>query len=142
MRRPCHVSFPCSTHAVIAVGSMVLVALACVGAMMEHPGGHRSQSAKLVAGHATLLQPTLLQAAEHPQALNVSSRNLQLPRAPRHRSERPTSGSVDAEALAATKTVAVLDDESSRSFIADSLNGCPLAGHPLSLLRPPSLLAG
>jgi len=126
----------------IAGGVVLLVGLACVGAAMEHPCGHHSQPAKLVAAHATLLQPTMLQAAEHPQAVNLSSRNLQLPRAPRHRSERPTSGSIDAEALAATKPVAVIDDESYHSFVGDSLNGCPLAGHPLSLLRPPSLLAG
>jgi hypothetical protein len=140
--RPCHRLFACTIHAVIASGIAGLVALACVGAAMEHPGGHHSHSAKLVAAHATLLQPTMLQAAEHPQAVNLSSRNLQLPRAPRHRSERPTSGSIDAEALAATKLVAFVDDESCHSFVGDSLNGCPLAGHPLSLLRPPSLLAG
>jgi hypothetical protein len=126
----------------IAVGVAVLAALACVGAAVEHPGEHRSQAAELPAAHATPLQPTILQAAEHAQAVNVSSRNLQLPRAPRHRSERPTSGSIDAEALAVTKLIAFIDDESCHSFVGDSLNGCPLAGHPLSLLRPPSLLAG
>ena len=142
MPRPCHHLFACPLHAMIAVGVAVLGALACVGVAMEHPRGHHWQPAKLVAAHATPLQPTILQAAEHAQAVNVSSRNLQLPRAPRHRSERPTSGSIDAEALAATKLVAFVDDESCHSFVGDSLNGCPLAGHPLSLLRPPCLLAG
>lgn len=139
--RPCHHLFACPLHAMIAVGVAVLAALACAGAAMEHPGRHRSHPAKFVAAHATP-QPTMLQAAEHPQAVNLSSRNLQLPRVPRHRSERPTSGSIDAEALAVTKLIAFVDDESCHSFVGDSLNGCPLAGHPLSLLRPPSLLAG
>jgi hypothetical protein len=125
-----------------AVGVAVLAALAWAGAAMEHPGGHHSHSAKLVAAHATLLQPTMLQAAEHPHAANVSSRNLQLPRAPRHRSERPTSGSVDAASLAAAAVFAILADDARSTFVGELGNGCPLAGHPLSLLRPPSLLAG
>jgi hypothetical protein len=125
-----------------AVGVAVLAALASVGVAMEHPGGHHSQVAKPVAAHATLLPPTMLQAAEHPQAVNLASRNLQLPRAPRHRSERPTSGAVDAEAITATEIFDTLGADTHGSYVTDGVNACPLSGHPLSLLRPPSLLAG
>jgi hypothetical protein len=110
--------------------------------MMEPPGRHRSPAAELVAENRALLQPTMLQAAEHPQHVNISSRNLQLPRAPRHRSERPTSGSIDAEALAAVAVFTILAADTRPSFVGELLTGSPLAGHPLSLLRPPSLLAG
>ena len=142
MRRSSSQRVSCPLHAMTAVGVAVLAALACVGAAMEHPGGHHSQVAKPVAAHAMMLQPTMLQGAEHPQAVNLASRNLQLPRAPRHRRERPTSGAVDAEAITATEIFDTLGADTHGSFVTDGVNACPLSGHPLSLLRPPSLLAG
>jgi hypothetical protein len=132
----------CPLHSLIAGGVAVLAALACAGAMMEPPGMQGSPAVEIGARSAGLVQPPIVQAAEHPHAANVSSRNLQLPRAPRHRSERPTSGSVDAASLAAAAVFAILADDARSTFVGELRNGCPLAGHPLSLLRPPSLLAG
>jgi hypothetical protein len=126
----------------IAMGVAVLASLACVGAMMPPPGSHGSPASAIAPGHASLAAPPILQAAEHPLPVNVSSRNLQLPRAPRHRSERPTSGAVDAEAITATEIFDALSADTHGSFVTDGVRACPLSGHPLSLLRPPSLLAG
>lgn len=82
------------------------------------------------------------QAASHPQAINVASPDLQQPRAPRHRSERPTSGADEVEAVTAAQILAALGSDTHRPFIMAVVCACPLDGHPLSLLRPPSLLAG
>ena len=120
----------------------MLGALACVGAAMEPPGSHRSPASAIVPCHASLSAALILQAAEHPLPINLSSRNLRLPRAPRHRSDRPMSGAADAEAITATEIFDALGDDTKGSFVTDSARVCPLSGHPLSLLRPPSLLAG
>jgi hypothetical protein len=82
------------------------------------------------------------QAASHPLAINVASRNLQLPRAPRHRSDKPSSGAADGEGINVNSILASLDSDIHRPFVSAAARCCPLAGHPLSLLRPPSLLAG
>jgi hypothetical protein len=140
--RPCHRLFACPLHATIAMGVAVLASLACVGAMMPPPGSHGSPASAFSPGHASLAAPPILQAAEHPLPVNVSSRNLQLPRAPRQRSERPTSGAIDAEAITATEIFDALGADTHGSFVTDGVRACPLSGHPLSLLRPPSLLAG
>lgn len=125
-----------------AIVVVLLAGLACVGAMMETPQRHFSSAAEMSPGqHSLLTSPTCFQAADHPQAVNICSRNLQLPRAPRHRGERPTSGAMDAEAIQAECVLETVDHDCHRSFLIDALVGCPLAGHPLSLLRPPSLLA-
>jgi hypothetical protein len=126
----------------IAMAVAVLASLACVGAMMPPPGGHHSPASAISSGHVSLAAIAILQAAEHPLPVSVSSRNLQLPRAPRHRSERPTSGAVDAEAITATEIFDALGADTHGSFVTDGVRACPLSGHPLSLLRPPSLLAG
>lgn len=82
------------------------------------------------------------EAASPARAWSVPGRDLWLPRAPRHRSERPSSSSLDGEALV-QETGIVPNDGGRREVLRrDSPGGRPLAGHPLSLLRPPSLQAG
>ena len=142
MQRPLHSIVSSPLHAMIAIGVAVLASLACVGAMMPPPGSHHPPASAISPGHSSLAAIAILQAAEHPLPVNVSTRNLQLPRAPRHRSERPTSGAVDAEAITATEIFDMLGADTHGSFVTDGVNACPLSGHPLSLLRPPSLLAG
>ena len=108
---------------------------------MKSPVGPRSHSAGLAVLQGWRGQPPVLQAAERPSGLQHSL-NLQLPRAPRHRSERPSSGADEVEAVTAATLTSMLVDDSHQPFVIDALAACPLAGHPLSLLRPPSLLAG
>ena len=74
--------------------------------------------------------------------MNVSSRNLQLPRAPRHRGDRPASGAPDAEAITGMDIFDLFGGDTHCPFVIDAIRACLRAGHPLSLLRPPSLLAG
>jgi len=52
------------------------------------------------------------------------------------------SGAADAEAITAAEIFDALGADTDGSLVTDSARVCPLAGHPLSLLRPPSLLAG
>jgi len=72
----------------------------------------------------------------------VASPDLQLPRAPRHRSEKPSSGAADGEGITGNSIPASLDADTHRPLVVAPSPCCPLDGHPLSLLRPPSLLAG
>jgi hypothetical protein len=120
----------------------VLAVLACLGAAMESPvtrdrAAQAGEAKPFVVGEAPAWH-----AVSHPQAINVASRNLQLPRAPRHRSDKPSSGAADGEGITANSILASLGDDIPRPFVSAAVRCCPLAGHPLSLLRPPSLLAG
>ncbi len=124
-----------------ALAVAVLAVLACLGAAMESPVSSDYTAQASVAKPCAAEAPAW-QAATHPQAINVASRDLQQPRAPRHRSERPTSGVDEVEAVTAAEILAALGNDTHRPFIAAALDCCPLAGHPLSVLRPPSLLAG
>lgn len=135
-----HVSSP--IHAAIAGGLGILFGLACIGALMEPPGGQVSLAAGTSSGSMAVVAHARLQAAEYPQPVNASHRNLQLPRAPRHRGERPTSGIEEVEGITSATILAMLGTECHQPFVIVAVQCCPLAGHPLSLLRPPSLLAG
>lgn len=120
----------------------VLAMLACLGAAMESPvSGDRAAAVGAAMPHVFDDAPAW-QAASHPQAINVVSPNLQQPRAPRQRGERPTSGVDEIEAVMAAEILEALGDDTHRPFMAAVVCACPLAGHPLSLLRPPSLLVG
>jgi hypothetical protein len=108
---------------------------------MESPeSGQRAAQAGVAKPCA--VEAPAWQAASHPLAINVGSRNLQLPRAPRHRSDKPSSGAADGEGINVNSILASLDTDIHRPFVSAAVRCCPLAGHPLSLLRPPSLLAG
>jgi len=121
--------------------AIVFVGLAVAGATREPPVRRPLPDAP-VAPHQVISQDAELGVAYHPRAVNVSARDLRLPRAPRHRSERPTSSLVDLKALTRATILEIIDDGGRHSVLIESPSGCPLAGHPLSLLRPPSLLAG
>lgn len=119
----------------------VFVGLASVGAASESPS-RRLTAGSCVAANQAAQCSVELRAATHPQAANVGSRDLRLPRAPRHRSDRPTSSLTEIEALTAITVLVIIDDEGRHSMLIECPSAWPLAGHPLSLLRPPSLLAG
>lgn len=115
-----------------------LILVACLGAVRETPS-----VAPVAAPQPRCLAGTpAWEAASPARAWSVAGRDLRLPRAPRHRSERPSSSSLDGEALV-QETGIVPNDGGRRVFLnGHSPGGRPLPGHPLSLLRPPSLQAG
>lgn len=59
------------------------------------------------------------------------------PRPPRHRSERASSFSAEQDLIAA-KLYSITHDDMHRAFVV-ALTFSPLSGHPLELLRPPSV---
>lgn len=122
------------------VAAAALVVLACIGAATESPAARPAIEPSAPATQQ--IESPVWQTASHPQKENISSRDLKLPRAPRHRSERPTSGLEELQGTAADQLLAVLADEHHGALVIAAPDACPLAGHPLSLLRPPSLLAG
>ena len=130
----------------LAIG-IVLVACACIGATAEPPGRQeREVSARLQAAHGICLTApwkTATLTAGHPDLvfLRTLPKNLQLPRAPRHRSERPSSATADAEAVTMRSLLGLLRDDLHRAFVPDGYLAHPLSGHPSELLRPPSLTA-
>ena len=123
-----------------AVAAAVLVAVAWVGAASGASLG-RSEGPACGRSPRPHAEASFRQAS-HPRAVNIDSPNLRLPRPPRHRGERPTTGVEEVEVTAAARLLAALREESSCPFVEAVVNASPLAGHPLSLLRPPSPLAG
>ena len=124
-----------------ALAVAVLAALACLGAAMESPVA-RDRAAQAGVSTPRVVEGPVWQAGSHPHAINVASPNVQLPRAPRHRSDKPSSGAVDGEGITGNSILASLGADTRRAFVVAPSPCCPLDGHPLSLLRPPSLLAG
>ncbi len=125
--------------AVLAV--VVLAALPCLGAEMESPAS-RGRAAQAGVSTPRVVEAPAWQVDWHSHAINVASRDLRQPRAPRHRSDKPSSGAADGEAIAGSAILAPLGADARRPFVIAPSPCCPLDGHPLSLLRPPSLLAG
>jgi len=123
-----------------AVAAAVLVAVAGVGAATDAPIVRVEGLA--IGGRPRPHAETSLRQASHPRAVNIGSPNLRLPRPPRHRGERPTTGVEEVEVTTAARLLAALREASSCPFVEAAVDASPLAGHPLSLLRPPSLLAG
>lgn len=62
------------------------------------------------------------------------------PRRPRHRSERASSYVADLK-LAASVIDSITHDDLHRPLLAALVLASPLSGHPLELLRPPSVCA-
>jgi hypothetical protein len=118
-----------------------MAVLACLGAVMESPAS-RDRTAQAGVSTPRVVEAPAWHVASHPEAINVASPNLQLPRAPRHRSDKPSSGAVDGEGIAGNSILTPLGADIHRPFVSTAVRCCPLAGHPLSILRPPSLLAG
>jgi hypothetical protein len=108
---------------------------------MESPVA-RDRAAQAGVSTPHVVEAPAWQAALHPHAINVAWPNLQMPRALRHRSDKPSSGAADGEGINVNSILASLDTDIHRPFVSAAVRCCPLAGHPLSLLRPPSLLAG
>ena len=127
-------------------GVAALLLCACVGATAESPSAMRNASREqgvpaISSDISRLLAPAVHGPTATPSAANLSSRNLQRPRLPRHRSERPSLGVSDAEAVTSLVVKAMLGDDVYRALVGEWFGACPLAGHPLALLRPPSLAA-
>jgi hypothetical protein len=108
---------------------------------MESPVA-RDRAAQAGVSTPHVVEAPAWQAALHPHAINVAWPNLQMPRALRHRSDKPSSGAVDGEGITVKSILASLDAGTHRPLMVAPSPRCPLDGHPLSLLRPPSLLAG
>ena len=119
----------------------ILVVVACLSVATDLPAAQAKDGHGRSAATLSLVIPAL-RIASHPHPTNVSSKNLKLPRAPRHRSDRPASGASDIEAISTAEIVQAVIADVHRVFVVEAFRARPLAGHPLSLLRPPSLLAG
>jgi len=63
--------------------------------------------------------------------------NLRQPRAPRHRSERPSSFSL-GNSVSQAAIDALLEDDGVSAAVIGLILLVPACGHPLELLRPPS----
>lgn len=66
--------------------------------------------------------------------------NKRQPRPPRHRSDRASSYTSELE-LAASVIDSITHDDLHRPLLAELVLASPLSGHPLELLRPPSVCA-
>jgi hypothetical protein len=76
--------------------------------------------------------------------MNLCSRDLRQARAPRHRSERPTTGSAETEEMVESSRVTMVEtirSDGQGSFLVASPDLAPRLGHPRDILRPPSLAA-
>lgn len=124
-----------------ALAVALMAVLACLGAVMESPAS-RERTAQAGVSTPRVVEAPAWQVASHPQAINVVSPNLQSPRVPRHRSDKPSSGAADGEGITGSSILAPLEADTHRPLVIAPSPRCPLDGHPLSLLRPPSLLAG
>jgi len=127
-------------------GAALFLALAFFGAVgmsvVGHPISHRPANIRRMPPAAAVGVHGEVHAAKHPSLANISARDLRLPRAPRHRCDRPSSGAAEVEALVDAVVVAIIDGEAFRPCVLECPTVRPLDGHPLSVLRPPSLLAG
>lgn len=131
---------PTATLAAITAGTLIL-GLVCAAESLKSPAGHTAPRVAVprVAGQST---QAVVQAATHARIDNVSSLNLRLPRAPRHRCERQSSGADEVEAITSVVVLGHVVPELRRSHVPEASHPGPLAGHPLSILRPPSRLDG
>lgn len=127
------------SHTQAAVAAAVLVAVACVGAASDSSVGRGKGSA--IGGPPRPHTEASLRQASEPRAVNIVSPNLRLPRPPRHRCERPTTGVEEVEVTTAARLIASLREQLHRALVETAVDASPLAGHPLALLRPPSLPA-
>ena len=129
-------------------GAAVLFACAVVGASFDSPLASQNASHDRGCGvQATsrdisrLFAPEIRGPSATPWAANLSPLNLRRPRLPRHRGERPSLGVWEVEAVTSLVAKSMLGDDVYRPFVSEGLCACPIAGHPLALLRPPSLTA-
>jgi len=73
-------------------------------------------------------------------AMRTFQHDVRRPRAPRVRGERPTSGVAEVEVITALVVLFLMqDDTESSPFEFFGREVSPISGHPLELLRPPSL---
>jgi hypothetical protein len=128
-----------------------MVAFSCVAALPAPRRNHEAgeQPAASVQGAASGMiagvldgvdfGPILCEPAEVLAARRFSHDKRQ-PRPPRHRSERASSYAAELE-LAAAVIDSITHDDLHRPLLADTSLANPLSGHPLELLRPPSVCA-
>jgi hypothetical protein len=76
------------------------------------------------------------------QLIDSESPNLKLPRAPRQKGDRCSSDFSDLEESAEVALIVTLEKNDACTLSFPEVSALPLAGHPLFVLRPPSLLAG
>lgn len=85
------------------------------------------------------LGPSISSAAEI-LAVRKFHHDKRQPRPPRHRSERASSFAAGVD-LTAAVIHSITHDDSHRPLVAESTSANPLSGHPLEVLRPPSVCA-
>jgi hypothetical protein len=83
---------------------------------------------------------TAISAAHEVLAVRRFPHDKRQPRPPRHRSERASSYNSDLE-RAASVIDSIIHDVLHRPLLVAAVALHPLSGHPLELLRPPSLCA-
>jgi hypothetical protein len=122
-----------------------VVALACFSAVTtpSHETEAKAASAAVGSGVGVLADanfgPILREPAEV-LAVRRFPHDKRRPRPPRHRGERASSYTSDLE-LAASVIDSITHDDLHRPLLAAFVLASPLSGHPLELLRPPSVCA-
>lgn len=141
---------PSSFNPLAALAAAAFMGLGCAGAALQAFAPY-SKVTHTMASTNTQSAPRHIKTAEwkvasYPAPVSVSAHNLQSPRVPRQKGERSTSNTCDieeiVEEIATSAATVLLEDHRSRAFLVTAFIACPLAGHPLSLLRPPSHVAG
>lgn len=142
------------------LSSCVTLASACAGAMVafssvaaftapsqnreagEQPAASVQRAASgMIAGvlNGSDFVPILREPAQV-LAVHRFPHDKRQPRPPRHRSERASSYTSELE-LTASVIDSITHDDAYRPLLADTALATPLSGHPLELLRPPSVCA-
>lgn len=125
--------------------ALASVAVAFVGfASLTSPGNDTAPKIVSVVEpvgmlNGTELGPILCEPAEV-LAVRRFPHDKRQPRPPRHRSDRASSYVSELE-LAASVIDSITHDDLHQPLIAEFTPAIPLAGHPLELLRPPSICA-
>jgi len=135
--------------AFVCAGAMV--AFSCVAALPAPRRNHEAgeQPAARSNGAAVGMIASVLNGSDFVPILREPAQVLSVhrfphdkrqPRPPRHRSERAGSYAAELE-LAAVVIDSITHDDAHGPVLADTALATPLSGHPLELLRPPSVCA-
>lgn len=129
------------------VAGLLVIAFAPVGRDAEGRAVADGQTAAVssVRSLAASLPPSLAQSPSIGAAIKILAvrkfaHDKRQPRPPRHRSERASSFAAEHD-LTAAVIYSITHDDAHCPLVADVMSANPLSGHPLELLRPPSLRA-
>ena len=129
---------------------LLIASLACVAGLLIiafAPGGRDAKGKAAADGRAaagssakSLAASPSVGSAIEILAVRKFPHDKRQPRPPRHRSERASSFA-DEHDLTAAVIHSITHDDAHRPLVAESTSANPLSGHPLELLRPPSVCA-